>query len=424
MPNSLNASLLAAVLISLAPVSAQAQGQPPACRTARPSCWSMACASPATRPTRSPTARATPREGWKELIGTMVDLSGAPRTARRDHRLSRDAFPAEHPPRADAGAGRRRDRLQGMGGRRRSASARAIRSRRADGSIWWAGQFGNLIGRIDPKTGEMKEYPLPAERDAAHRRRSIRRAAPGTPATRTARSASSTRRPGKITVYKMPDPAAKDPHTADVRQEGHRSGSRCSRATWSAGSIPTTGDIKLVTLTHAGLQALRHQDRRRRQRPGSPATAAPASSRSIPGRWRSPRSSCRSRGTTVRRLDIADDGMIWYVNSGAGPARPLQSEDRRDQGMAVAERAAVRIPTPSSWSTASSGTTSPACGPTRWSASIPKTETFQSWAIPSGNIYAGIIRHMRATRDGNLLIHQSSTNRIMQVTVQRRAAAR
>ena len=31
----------------------------------------------------------------------------------------------------------------------------------ADGSIWWAGQFGNLVGRIDPKTGAMTEYPLP-----------------------------------------------------------------------------------------------------------------------------------------------------------------------------------------------------------------------------------------------------------------------
>jgi hypothetical protein len=30
-----------------------------------------------------------------------------------------------------------------------------------DGSIWWAGQFGNVIGRLDPKTGEMKEYQLP-----------------------------------------------------------------------------------------------------------------------------------------------------------------------------------------------------------------------------------------------------------------------
>jgi virginiamycin B lyase len=45
----------------------------------------------------------------------------------------------------------------------------------------------------------------------------------------------------------------------------------------------------------------------------------------------------------------------------------------------------------------------------------PKTEKFQSWAIPSGGVHAGIIRHMRPTRDGNLLIHQSSTNRIILV---------
>jgi virginiamycin B lyase len=54
----------------------------------------------------------------------------------------------------------------------------------------------------------------------------------------------------------------------------------------------------------------------------------------------------------------------------------------------------------------------------------PKAETFQSWAIPSGGIHAGIIRHMRPTRDGNLLIHQGSTNRIILVTLPRRAAAR
>jgi virginiamycin B lyase len=39
----------------------------------------------------------------------------------------------------------------------------------------------------------------------------------------------------------------------------------------------------------------------------------------------------------------------------------------------------------------------------------PKTEKFQSWIIPSG---VGIVRHMRKTPDGNLAIHQSSSNRI------------
>jgi virginiamycin B lyase len=54
----------------------------------------------------------------------------------------------------------------------------------------------------------------------------------------------------------------------------------------------------------------------------------------------------------------------------------------------------------------------------------PVTETFQSWPIPSGGIYAGILRNARTTREGNLLIHQTATNRIIQVTPQRRAAAR
>ena len=52
----------------------------------------------------------------------------------------------------------------------------------------------------------------------------------------------------------------------------------------------------------------------------------------------------------------------------------------------------------------------------------PATERFQSWAIPSGDIgtapvYAGIVRHMRPTRDGGLLIHQSATNTILKVRV-------
>jgi virginiamycin B lyase len=47
----------------------------------------------------------------------------------------------------------------------------------------------------------------------------------------------------------------------------------------------------------------------------------------------------------------------------------------------------------------------------------PKTETFQSWAIPSGNIFAGQVRHMRPALNGDLLIHQSSPNRVLRVSV-------
>ena len=39
---------------------------------------------------------------------------------------------------------------------------------------------------------------------------------------------------------------------------------------------------------------------------------------------------------------------------------------------------------------------------------------YRSWAVPSG---IGIIRHMRATPDGNIVIHQSSSNRVGLVTI-------
>jgi hypothetical protein len=46
-----------------------------------------------------------------------------------------------------------------------------------------------------------------------------------------------------------------------------------------------------------------------------------------------------------------------------------------------------------------------------------RPETFQSWAIPSGDLYAGIVRHMRADAQGRLLLHQGSTNRIIRATL-------
>ena len=32
----------------------------------------------------------------------------------------------------------------------------------ADGSIWWTGQFANKLGRLDPRTGQIREFDLPA----------------------------------------------------------------------------------------------------------------------------------------------------------------------------------------------------------------------------------------------------------------------
>lgn len=88
-----------------------------------------------------------------------------------------------------------------------------------DGSIWWVGQWGNLMGRIDPESGKIQEYPLPAGAmphsvtpdDAGfmwytgNKNGTIVRLDPAD---------------GSIKVYEMPDPQARDPHTAVFDKNG------------------------------------------------------------------------------------------------------------------------------------------------------------------------------------------------------------
>src|SRR5262245_30024994 len=38
----------------------------------------------------------------------------------------------------------------------------------ADGSIWWTGQWASVLGRLDPKTGAMKEFPLKTPQTGPH----------------------------------------------------------------------------------------------------------------------------------------------------------------------------------------------------------------------------------------------------------------
>ena len=37
-----------------------------------------------------------------------------------------------------------------------------------DGAIWWTGQWANVLGRVDPKTGDLKEFPLKTPGSGPH----------------------------------------------------------------------------------------------------------------------------------------------------------------------------------------------------------------------------------------------------------------
>jgi virginiamycin B lyase len=358
------------------------------------------------------------REQWEELFSDMIDLSDSP------DKDTIAAYLAEHfPPNT-----RRTPKLVpgevAITFKEWKVPTLGQRSRdpieAADGSIWWAGQFGNLIGRIEPKSGEMKEYPLPPQ-SLPH---SVTLDAAGNvwyTGNGNGTVGKFDPKTEKTTVYKMPDPAARDPHTPIFDRNGTM-WFTLQNSNMLGRLIPATGDIKLVTMP----------------KPKSKPYGIKLDSKGVP--WVACNGgNCIARidpktmaiklyplpneKTTVRRLDIAKDDTIWYVNSSQGRLGHLNPKTG-----AVKEWASPSGPKSHPYAIAvvngivwynESG-----MRPDALVRFDPKTEKFQSWAIPSGGIYAGIIRHMRPTRDGNLLIHQSSTNRIILVTIEGGAKGR
>lgn len=119
----------------------------------------------------------------------------------------------------------------------------------------------------------------------------------------------------------------------------------------------------------------------------------------------------------IRRLDLAPDGMARDVNTGRGRLGQYDP----------ATREVREWPSPSgvhshpyaiAWFDGAVWYNESGQRPDMLVRYEPESETFKSWPVPSGGIHAGIVRHMRVTRDGNaLLIHQSATNTVMRVRI-------
>ena len=282
-----------------------------------------------------------------------------------------------------------------------------------DGSIWWVGQWLDIVGRIDPSTGSMREYPLPA----GAKPHSVTPDAAGAMyylGNRNATIGKLDPETGDIVEYHMPDPGARDPHTGEFDAEG-RFWFTLQRSNKVGRLDPATGEIELVDLD------------RPRSRPygikidneGNAWVACnggPCLYRFEAQTMAATRVDLPNQETHVRRLDIADDGAIWYVNSGAGRLGRYDpvSGTIREWPSPSGPRShpyALLIVDGIVWYNESG------MRPDALVRFDPETEIFQSWPIPSSGFYAGILRHMRATGDGDLLIHQSATNHIMRVSV-------
>src|SRR5437879_11739472 len=82
-----------------------------------------------------------------------------------------------------------------------------------DGSLWYTGQMANVLGRVDPKTSQVKEFPLKTAHSGPHGL--VEDSDGHIWDTRNTRSLVGKRDPktGPAAEYPMPDPNAKGPHT-------------------------------------------------------------------------------------------------------------------------------------------------------------------------------------------------------------------
>ncbi len=351
------------------------------------------------------------REQWEELFGTMVDLEGRPEKETISNYLAAN-FPPDNPRPSTPVPGDMEITFTSW-----QTPTLGQRSRdpveAADGTIWWVGQFGNILGQLDPRTGEMKEYVLPAGA-LPHSVELDRNGMPWYTGNGNGTVGMLNPETGEFTVYEMPDPNARDPHTA-LFDENNTMFFTVQNSNMVGRLVPSTGEITLVTppTPDSKPYGIKMDSQ------GTIWIACNASNCLLSldrETMELTEHKLPQPNTTVRRLAVAEDDTIWYVNSGLGylgQYNPQTGETREWSSPSGrgSHPYAIEIVDGIIWYNESG------VRPDMLVRFDPATEEFQSWPIPSGNVYAGIIRHMRATREGDILIHQSSTNRIMRVNL-------
>ncbi len=268
-----------------------------------------------------------------------------------------------------------------------------------DGSIWWTGMWASLAGRLDPKTGEMEEYRLPL----SSRPHTIVPDADGNiwyTGNSNATIGKLEPASGKVTEYPT---QARDPHSAVF----HPNGKLYFTAQGAAmlGRLdPETGAVDEIATEPRpyGIKVA----------PDGTVWIAYNGTNKIgamhPDTMEVRYFEVPDADTRIRRLDIDSQGVIWFVNSSMGRIGRLDpaSGDIQEWDSPSGPKShpyAIAVIDDVIWYNESG------MRPDALVRFDPDTESFQSWAIPSG---VGIVRNMATTKEGNLLIHQSSSNRV------------
>jgi virginiamycin B lyase len=279
-----------------------------------------------------------------------------------------------------------------------------------DGSLWYTGQMNNVLGRVDAKTGKVKEFPLKTKPSGPHGLVEDKDGNIWYTGNNGNLVGKLDPKTGAVTEYNT-GPEAKDPHTLIFDQRGilwftAQNANRIGRLD------PKSGEIKLIPLPTPKSRpygmAVNSKGTVFVVQFGTNSVAAVDPATLQIKEYKLPDPKARPR-----RIAITSDDMIWYTDYERGflarldPASGKVTEWQSPSGPKSAPYGISAI-NDIIWYSESEAS------PNTVVRFDPKTEKFQSWAIPGGG---NIVRNTDVTKDGNFVLANSLVNAVTLVTV-------
>ncbi len=282
-----------------------------------------------------------------------------------------------------------------------------------DGALWYTGQLANRLGRLDPKTGEIKEFTVKTEGSGPHGLAADRDGNIWFTANSKAYIGKLNPRTGVVTEYPMPDSRARDPHSLAFDAHGNiwftvQQGNFVGKLETGTGKV-TLKEVPTAESHPYGIVVTAK---------GVPIFCEFNSNKlgSINPETLEIREYVLPEGARPRRLTTNPDGLIYYSDYARGFLGRLDTASGK-----VEEWPSPGGPTSRPYGIAStrdgmvwyseSGTK-----PNTVVAFDPKTKSFQRWPIPSGG---GVVRNMVATPEGKLYLACSGVNKVGVVEISR-----
>jgi len=276
-----------------------------------------------------------------------------------------------------------------------------------DGALWFTEQMANKLGRLDPKTGEFKEYPLVEGKNSGpHGLVADSEGNIWYTANFAGYIGKLDPRTGKVTEYKMPSEKADDPHSLVFDAQGilwftAQGGNMVGRLDPKSGKIELR-EVPTESALPYGIQI---------NSKGVPIFCELGTNKmgSIDPKNLKITEYPLPESARPRRLAIAADDTVYFtdfksghlgvLNTASGAVKMYASPggaESNPYGIAITPDGMV-------WYSESG------VKPNTIVRFDPKTETFARANIPSGG---GVVRNMAATRDGRLYIACSGVDKV------------